>query len=84
MGIIFSSFNGLEPKIRFVNFKENYRPLKIGDIYAERSERGAENMELLSVTINEGVKKRMDIDGKDTSSEDNLINSLFNIYAATF
>ena len=27
-------------------------------------------MELLSVTINEGVKKRMDIDGKDTSSED--------------
>ena len=70
MGIIFSSFNGLEPKIRFVNFKENYRPLKIGDIYAERSERGAENMELLSVTINEGVKKRMDIDGKDTSSED--------------
>ena len=65
-----SSSNGLEPKIRFVNFKENYRPLKIGDIYAERSERGAENMELLSVTINEGVKKRMDIDGKDTSSED--------------
>ena len=27
-------------------------------------------MELLSVTINEGVKKRMDIDGKETSSED--------------
>jgi len=44
--------------------------LRIGDVYAERSERGAENMELLSVTMTEGVKMRSDIEGKDNSSED--------------
>ncbi len=44
--------------------------MRIGDIYAERSERGAENMELLSVTMTEGVKMRSDIEGKDNSSED--------------
>ena len=44
--------------------------MRIGDVYAERSERGAENMELLSVTMTEGVKMRSDIEGKDNSSED--------------
>ena len=44
--------------------------MRIGDIYAERSERGAEDMELLSVTMNDGVKMRSDIEGKDNSSED--------------
>ena len=44
--------------------------MRIGDIYAERSERGAEDMELLSVTMNDGVKMRSYIEGKDNSSED--------------
>lgn len=44
--------------------------MRIGDIYAERSERGAEGAELLSVTMTEGVKRRSDIEGKDNSSED--------------
>ena len=44
--------------------------MRIGDVYAERSERGAEDMELLSVTMNDGVKMRSDIEGKDNSSED--------------
>ena len=44
--------------------------MRIGEIYAERSERGAEDMELLSVTMNDGVKMRSDIEGKDNSSED--------------
>jgi restriction endonuclease S subunit len=44
--------------------------VRIGDVYSERSERGAEDMELLSVTMNDGVKMRSDIEGKDNSSED--------------
>ena len=43
---------------------------RIGDIYAERSERGAADMELLSVTMNDGVMQRSEIEGKDNSSED--------------
>ena len=40
------------------------------NIFDERSERGSENLELLSVTMNDGVKKRTEIEGKDNSSED--------------
>ena len=45
-----SSSNGLEkrPKLRFPGFDEPYVLYRIGDIYAERSERGAADMELLS------------------------------------
>ena len=45
---------------------------RIGDIYAERSERGAADMELLSVTMNDGVMHRSEIEGKDNSSEDKI------------
>ena len=67
-----SSSNGLEkrPKLRFPGFDEPYRKYQIGDIYAERSQRGAGNMELLSVTMNDGVMPRSEIEGKDNSSED--------------
>ena len=67
-----SSSNGLEkrPKLRFPGFDEPYKQCCIGDIYAERSQRGASDMELLSVTMNDGVKPRSEIDGKDNSSED--------------
>ena len=67
-----SSSNGLEkrPKLRFPGFDEPYKRCRIGDIYAERSQRGASDMELLSVTMNDGVKPRSEIEGKDNSSED--------------
>ena len=67
-----SSCNGLEkrPKLRFPGFDEPYRKCRIGDIYAERSQRGAGDMELLSVTMNDGVMPRSEIEGKDNSSED--------------
>lgn len=67
-----SSSNGLEkrPKLRFPGFNEPYKQCRIGDIYAERSQRGASDMELLSVTMNDGVKPRSEIEGKDNSSED--------------
>ena len=67
-----SSSNGLEkrPKLRFPGFDEPYKKCRIGDIYAERSQRGAGDMELLSVTMNDGVMPRSEIEGKDNSSED--------------
>ena len=67
-----SSSNGLEkrPKLRFPGFHEQYKKCRIGDIYAERNQRGASDMELLSVTMNDGVMPRSEIEGKDNSSED--------------
>lgn len=67
-----SSSNVLEkrPTLRFPGFDEPYKQCRIGDIYAERSQRGASDMELLSVTMNDGVKPRSEIEGKDNSSED--------------
>ena len=67
-----SSSNGLEkrPRLRFPGFDEPYKQCRIGDIYAERSQRGASDMELLSVTMNDGVKPRSEIEGKNNSSED--------------
>ena len=67
-----SSSNGLEkyPKLRFPGFTEPYKQCRIGEVYAERSQRGAAEMELLSVTINGGVKPRSEIEGKDNSSDD--------------
>ena len=67
-----SSSNGLEkrPRLRFPGFDEPYKQCRIGDIYAERSQRGASDMELLSVTMNDGVMPRSEIEGKDNSSED--------------
>jgi len=67
-----SSSNGLEkyPKLRFPGFTEPYKQCRIGEVYAERSQRGAAEMELLSVTMSDGVKPRSEIEGKDNSSED--------------
>ena len=67
-----SSSNRLEkcPKLRFPGFTEPYRQYRIGEIYAERNQRGGADMELLSVTMNDGVKPRSEIEGKDNSSED--------------
>lgn len=42
---------------------------KIYDCFVERSEKGFEDLELLSVSMGNGVIKRSEIDGKDNSSE---------------
>ena len=67
-----SSSNGLEkyPKLRFPGFTEPYKQYRIGEVYAERSQRGAAEMALLSVTMNGGVRPRSEIEGKDNSSDD--------------
>ena len=68
-----SSSNSQEanvPKLRFPEFEGEYIATHIGDVFSERNERGGAMMELLSVTMNDGVVKRSRIEGKDNSSED--------------
>ncbi|PIH05436.1 restriction endonuclease subunit S [Clostridium combesii] len=47
-----------------------WRNYKIKDCFLERSERGFSNFELISVSMEKGVCKRSEIEGKDNSSED--------------
>ena len=67
-----SSSDGLErrPKLRFPGFEAPYYETKIGDVYAERNEKGAPTMELLSVTQKEGVIPRSELEEKNNASED--------------
>jgi type I restriction enzyme S subunit len=60
-----------EQKYRFANsLFSDWKKMKIGDIFLERSERANGDEELLAVTINSGVQKRNDIELKDNSSDD--------------
>ena len=63
-----------EQKHRFKDDNGNdypeWRKIPLGSIFVERVEKAIGNEELLSVTINEGIKKRNTIDIKDNSSED--------------
>ena len=65
-----NSQKALVPKLRFPGFEGDYILTHIGDVFSERAERGGAAMELLSVTMNDGVVKRSQIEGKDNSSED--------------
>ena len=42
--------------------------VKIGDVFSERTEKGNESYELLSVTLEQGVIRRSQIDAKDNSN----------------
>ena len=71
-GIMQKIFN---QELRFKDANGNdypeWKEKKLGDIFTEISERNPEdNSELLSVSINNGVQKRTEIDAKDNSSED--------------
>ena len=55
-------------KLRF-DFDDEWRTVKIKDIFDERSEKGFDNLELLSVTLNDGVIKRSEIESKDNSND---------------
>ena len=48
--------------------KSNLYTSKIGEIFEERSEKGFSDLELLSVTLKNGVIKRSDIESKDNSN----------------
>lgn len=49
------------------NFPE-WEVVKIGDVFSERTEKGNESYELLSVTLEQGVIRRSQIDAKDNSN----------------
>lgn len=69
-GLIQKIFN---QEVRFKgenNLYPDWQTFSIGEIYSERVERSKGDEILLSVTRNDGVKKRSEIEGKDTSSED--------------
>ena len=61
-------FSSQEDKLRF-NFNDTWKTVKIKDIFDERSEKGFLDLELLSVTLNDGVIKRSEIESKDNSNE---------------
>lgn len=56
--------------LRFKEFNGKRINTKLGDIFDERNEKGFENLDLLSVTLNKGVIKRLVIESKDNSSDD--------------
>ena len=43
------------PKLRFPEFTDDWEQRKLGEIYTERNERGNDNLEILSVSIHNGV-----------------------------
>ena len=59
------------PKLRFKGFTDDWEQCKLGDVFAERSEKSQDgNEELLSVTLKDGVIKSKSLDRKNTASHD--------------
>lgn len=58
------------PKLRFKEFNDEWNNTYIRNIFEERSQKHYQYLELLSVTIDNGVIKRCEISGKNTSSDD--------------
>lgn len=61
-------------EIRFKNENgeeyPNWEKKKIGEIFSERNQKGQGNLELLSITLKDGIIKRKDIEAKDNSRSD--------------
>jgi type I restriction enzyme S subunit len=61
----------LTGRVRFPEFEgEAWQTVKLGEIFDERKERGYEELPLLSVTAEEGIIYRDELDRRDTSSSD--------------
>ena len=61
--------NAKKPQIRFKGFTDDWEQRKLGDCFAERNESMPEG-ELISVTINEGIKKFSELGRHNNSNED--------------
>lgn len=61
--------NGLISKSIGFFHESKWTSVKLGQLFAERSEKANGNEELLAVTINSGVQRRTEIDLKDNSSQ---------------
>ncbi|MDE5855350.1 MAG: restriction endonuclease subunit S, partial [Ruminococcus sp.] len=62
--------NLLTAKIRLKGFSGEWKKVKLGEIFSERTERNSENLMLLAVTGTRGIIPRSELDLKDNSSED--------------
>ena len=61
--------NKRKPDIRFQGFTDDWEQRKLGDCFAERVESMPDG-ELISVTINDGIKKFSELGRHDNSNED--------------
>ena len=59
----------LTGQVRFPGFDGDWKEVKFGEVFAERVERGFDNLPLLSVTEN-GIVYRDDLERRDNSNED--------------
>ena len=59
-----------KPKIRFSGYMDAWEQRKLGEVFAERTERANGDEELLSVTIGNGVIRQADSDKRNLASED--------------
>lgn len=66
---LFPKEGELIPELRFAGFTGEWERRKLGDCFTERQER-SEIGELISVTIQDGIKKFEELGRHDTSSED--------------
>lgn len=55
---------------RLQGFVDKWRTFQLGDLFVERRESANDHLPLLSITREQGVIPRTDVDRKDTSSED--------------
>lgn len=69
LGKMFPKDGADVPEIRFKEFSGIWHKCKIGECFTERNENLPDG-ELLSVTINSGVRKFSDLDRRDTSNQD--------------
>ncbi|MGE0822471.1 MAG: restriction endonuclease subunit S [Candidatus Binatia bacterium] len=60
----------LTGKHRLKGFKNTWTTFHLGELFSERNERGNDYLPLLSITREEGVISRDELDRRDTSSED--------------
>lgn len=60
----------LTGKVRFPEFNQQWRDVKLGEVFKERSESGYINLPLLAITDQKGVIYRYQLDKKDTSNPD--------------
>ena len=73
MGIIFSSFNGLEPSIRFPKFNENYKTINLSEYLFENKDRNKSEIytkqEVLSVSGEFGIVNQIKLQGRSFAGE---------------
>lgn len=66
---LFPAEGASEPALRFRGFSGPWEKYKLGDCFEERTERSDEG-ELISVTMNQGIKKFSELGRHDNSSDD--------------